>query len=138
MLVMRGKVARGLGAATSTIAQQMPYVAPLFPEIKDCHLASINVLLEQGLRVFRPDFVTEPIPWAGGSGEVFSFLRIGLEIPIGSEPRQAWIYIPHGSPHYYNPFTAEVIAPWIEGVTNDMACQIHIPRFLAQCPLFIV
>jgi hypothetical protein len=138
MLVMRGKVIRGCGAAISTIAAQMPYFVPLFPEIKDCHLASINVLLEQGLRVFNPDYETPPIPWAGQPGEIFSFHRIKIEIPIGSEPQQAWIYIPHGSPHYFHPFIVEVIAQRIGGVTYDMACQIHIPKVRAQCSLFIV
>jgi hypothetical protein len=89
MHVMRGKVIRGCGVATSTIAKQMPYFVPLFPEIKDCHFGSINILLEQGLRVFKPDYETPPIPWTGPPGKVFSFLRIKIEIPIGSEPRRA-------------------------------------------------
>jgi hypothetical protein len=138
MIAIRGKVAKGLGAATSTLALQMPFFADLFPEIRGCHLGSINIDLEQGLRVFNPDFRTPPIPWAGGNGEIFSFLRIGLEIPIGSDSRLAWIYIPHSSPHYYNPLTIEVIAQWIEGVTRGTICQIHISKPHGQGGLVIV
>jgi hypothetical protein len=138
MIVMRGRVARGLGAATSTLARQMPYFAALFPEIRNCHLASINIDLEQGLRIFNPDFVTPPITWAGGTGEQFSFLRIGLEIPIGSDHRRAWTYIPHGSPHYYNPFIIEVIAQLIEGVTYGTVCQLHISQPHAQGALVVI
>ncbi len=91
----------------------MPYFAKIFPEIKDCHLASINLETEQGLRIFNPDFETPPIPWAGEPGERFSFLRVSLAYPVGSPHRRAWFYVPHGSPHYYNPFCCEVITEFI-------------------------
>src|SRR5216683_3183519 len=105
MTTVRGTIVTGIGAAALTLKLQMPYFAKLFPEVKDCHLASINLEMEQGLRIFNPDFETPSIPWAGGGGEKFSFLRIAFEGPIGSPHRRAWIYIPHGSPHYYNPFS---------------------------------
>src|SRR6266851_3363060 len=62
MTTVRGTVVTGIGAAALTLKLQMPYFAKLFPEVKDCHLASINLEMEQGLRVFNPDFETPLIP----------------------------------------------------------------------------
>lgn len=76
MISIRGKIVSGLGAAKDTLKAQMPYFVGIFPEIRDCHPASINVELEDALRIYNPDLVTPPIPWAGVPGEEFSFLRV--------------------------------------------------------------
>lgn len=137
MITIKGVVVRGLGDANKTLKIQMPYFSGLIPEVKDCHCASINLQLEQGLRVFNPDFLTPPIPWAGPPGEVFSFLRIGFEAPIGRSSRPAWIYIPHGSPHYRDPFHIEVITRYIESIAYGVYCQVHIQKPYRTIPLII-
>lgn len=138
MTIIKGKVVPGLGVASLTLRLQMPFFAKVFPEITGCHLASINIELEQALRIFNPDFTTPPVPWAGGGGEIFSFLRVSFEGPIGSGLHPSWFYIPHGSAHYYNPFLIEVIAPRLDGVHYGLACQLHIPKPLQQSNLVII
>ncbi|MGB2643266.1 MAG: hypothetical protein WBG02_15450 [Candidatus Acidiferrum sp.] len=138
MVVIKGKVVQGMGVASLTLRLQMPYFAKLFPEIAGCHLASINMELEQGLRVVNPDYVSPAIPWAGGSGETFSFLRVSFEGPIGSPLHAAWLYIPHSSPHYYNPFSIEMIAAHIDGIHYSLPCQLHIPKPHKQAPLLTI
>jgi hypothetical protein len=138
VISIKGTVVQGLRAAKDTLKLQMPYFVKLFPEVKDCHLASINLELEHGLRVFNPDFTTPPIPWAGPPGERFSFLRIAFEGPIGSPHRPAWIYIPHGSPHYDNVFHAEVITNWMENIEYGVRCQVHISKPYREAVLIII
>lgn len=138
VISVKGIVVKGIGAATLTLKYQMPYFVHLFPEIKDCHLASINLDMEQGLRFFNADLETPPIPWAGGGGERFSFVRIAFEGPIAAPQRRAWIYIPHGSPHYYNPFKIEVITEQIRNIAYGVTCQIHISKPHRQADLLVV
>ncbi len=138
MTNIKGTVVRGIGAATLTLKLQMPYFAKIVPEIKDCHLASINLEMEQGLRIFNPDFTTPPIPWAGEPGERFSFLKVGFAYPVGSPHRRAWIYIPHGSPHYYNPFCIEIITEFIRGLSYGAVCQVQIPKLNREAILLVI
>jgi len=128
MIIIRGRVTAGLGAASETLQYQMPYFAIHFPEVTVCHRASINVHLECPLLILNPDHTTPLIPWAGPPGEMFSFLRIRLECPLNSELRQAWIYIPHGSPHYHKFVEVEVVTKWIDNLELGMPCQIHIDK----------
>ena len=136
---IKGTIVKGIGAAKQTLRLHMPYFVQLFPEIKDCHLGSINLKLEVGLRVFDPDFTTPLIPWAGPPGEQFSFLRIEFEGPIGTPHRRAWIYMPHGSPHRYNPFSVEVITKdEVEGITYGVLSQVHITKSHRLSTLIVV
>ena len=138
MISIKGVVVRGLGAAKETLKRQMPYFSQLFPEVGDCYQASINLQLEQGLRVLNPDFTTPPIPWAGAPGEQFSFLRIGFEGPVGTSRRHAWLYIPHGSPHFCNPFHIEVITGYVQSIGYGVTCQVHIDKPHRNIPLIII
>jgi len=63
---------------------------------------------------------------------------MAFEGPIGSPHRHAWIYIPHGSPHYNNPFYAEVITGWVENITYGVLCQVHIPKPYRQAALIVI
>jgi hypothetical protein len=139
VLSIRGIVVKGLGAANQTLRLQMPYFAQLFPEIEGCYFGSINLRLEVGLRVSSPDFTTPLIPWAGPPGEQFSFLRIDFEGPLSSSLRCAWIYLPHGSPHLYNPFSVEVITKEkVQGISHGVQCRVHIAKAHEQSTLFVV
>jgi len=137
MTSMRGVVVKGFGEATSTLTAQLPHFAPLFPEVAHCYAGSINVQLEEGLRVFSPDFETQPIRWSEKT-EVFGFLRIAFEGPIGSRHQPAWIYIPHLSPHYYNPFCIEVIAQKLDGIAYGTICRVHIAKQCKQTTVLVV
>ncbi len=142
MRILNGTTVKGLGAATQTVALQMEHFRRWFPEVAECQPGTINVQLEEALRVQNPDFTTEKIPWhpshRRGDGERFSFLRVGFEIPTGEGPVPAWIYIPHGSPHRYNLFQIEIMAHPIERVRYGMPCRIHIEKEHRNYPLVVV
>lgn len=128
---INGVVVQGLGAATTTLDLQIPLIEKEFPEIGSCgscKRGSINIQLKNALRIENPDHTTRPIVWAGLPGEVFSFLRILLEYPIGANPTRAWIYIPHGSPHRNNRCQVEVIAKPMQDLAYGSRCRIHIER----------
>jgi len=131
-------VIQGLRAAQGTLRLQMPYFVQICPEMNTCYTASINLSLEFPLRIENPDFTTPPIPWAGPPGEVFSFLKISLEAPIGALRRKAWIYIPHGSPHFDNVFQVEILSEFVREVSYGAICQIHIPREHRESRLILV
>lgn len=89
MVSIDGDVIPGLGAARKTLKLQMPYFVNLLPELQACYLGSINFHLQYALRIENPDYTTPRIPWAGPPGELFSFVRISLEFPIGGETQSA-------------------------------------------------
>jgi hypothetical protein len=126
--VINGVVVQGLGAATNTLALQIPLIEKEFPEIGCCQRGSINIQLKNALRIEKPDHTTGLIPWAGPPGEIFSFLRILLECPVGATPTRAWTYIPHDSPHRNNRCQVEVIAEPIQNLAYGSQCRIHIER----------
>jgi CTP-dependent riboflavin kinase len=138
MIIIRGKVTEGLGAASHTLTLQMPFLVSQFPEVKDCYPASINVDLERPLHIWNPDFTTHRIPWAGPPGERFSFLRIRLECPLDSSSRKAWIYIPHGSPHYHKLVEIEVLTEKVANLQFGMPCQIHIPKDYRELSVVVI
>ena len=124
---MLAEVVRGLGAGSITIPMQMVHFEILLPELKVCHPATLNLRLENPLRIDNPDIVAE-YDWSGAGPERFSFLRIGLEFPVGGVAHRAWIYIPHDSPHFGNRFQIEVLAARIEGISYGARCRVLIPR----------
>lgn len=130
-IVFNAKVVAGLGAASHTIAAQLPKIATLFPEVSGCHPASINLQLEEPLRINNPDFTTPQINWQIAQqrsiAEKFSFLRVQLEHPLGGDHHRAWLYIAHGSPHCHNLFGVEVIAAYIADLIPGDRCRLHIP-----------
>lgn len=131
MLSIEGIVVEGLRAASEfTIAAQMPCFEKEIPELKGSHHGTINLRLDSQLRIDNPDREIGCI-WRARQGdvwEVFGFLEITIEFPIGGEPRRAWIYIPHDSPHRSNHFQVEIISRQIEGIGYDSRCRINLPR----------
>jgi hypothetical protein len=98
---LEGTHQAGLRAAARALAVQLPLIAAEFPEVAGCQPGTINLLLNCRLLVATPDHRMCPIPWHPDvpAGKVFDLLRIELEAPAGAEAVQAWLYIPHGSPH---------------------------------------
>jgi hypothetical protein len=138
MVSINGEVIPGLGAARETLKRQMPYFVNLLPELAVCHLASINLRLQSALRIENPDYTTARIPWAGSPGEVFSFLRISLEFPVGGKVQPGWIYIPHDSPHFHKCFQIEVLSSYVGGILSGSICRIHIPREYRESTLIVI
>ena len=139
MVSIDGEVIPGLGAARDTLKLQMPYFVNLLPELTVCHLGSINLRLCSALRIENPDYTTPRIRWAmEPPGEVFSFLRISLEFPVGGKVEPAWIYIPHDSPHFHNCFQIEVVSSYVQGVQYGSMCRIHIPREHRESALIVI
>jgi hypothetical protein len=128
-IAMDGRIIRGLGAATDTIRLQKPFLRSCFPEIDNCRMGTINILLEHALDVRIPDIVTPPIVWQPGSdvGERFGFTRIKLEVL--KQHHEAWIYGAEFSTHRFNYMAAEVLAPSIDGIAPGLLCRLHLDRF---------
>lgn len=125
-LVLKGNISSGIGAANQTLRFQKPHLIQYFPEIREVKEGTINVHLDEPLHIRTPSYTTPPIEWVPGQIERFGFLRIKFEFPLGAEPQPAWIYIPDNSPHRYNLFGVEIIAPPIQGLRSGESCQIHI------------
>jgi hypothetical protein len=139
-ITIDGSVTSNLGAATRTLAMQMPHFRRIYPEISACHHGTINVQLDQAIRIENPDFTTTPIAWHPQfpqHSEVFSFLRVLLELPIGST-NDAWIYIPHGSPNRADPYLVEVIAKWLGPQTLGTRCRLHVNKNHTECVLVVI
>lgn len=138
MVGIKGSITEGFRRAKYSLEKQMPFFTGLFPEVTHCYPATINVELEYALRVWKPDYTTPLISWAYPPGEQFSFLRIAFECPVGTGRRRAWIFIPHGSPHYHKLFQVEVLTEWIGDSPYGTPCFIYIPRDHREVPLIIV
>lgn len=130
MLTLAGEVCNNLGEATKNLRTQLPLIANTFPEVAIAHAGTINILLDQGLLVKKPDHVTPRLNWhpAHAPGEIFHLLRIQLELPIGGPFVSAWLYIPQNSPHRKNIRLHEVLAPWIAIGKAPQRARIHIDR----------
>jgi hypothetical protein len=131
------EVVRGLGAASSTIPRQRVRFEELVPEMKVCYDGTMNLRLEKPLRIDNPDHVTD-YNWGGGRPERFGILRIGLEFPVGGVAYPAWVYIPHGSPHFFDRFQIEVLAARIEGISYGVRCRVLIPRARVEGGIVVV
>jgi hypothetical protein len=131
MIAIDGIVVRGLGAAANTLRLQWSHLVQHFPEIRDCHRATINVRLNVPILVVSPDGAAPPIAWVETRPdfiEGFSFLRIDLQCPLDAERVNAWIYIPHRSPHRFNLNTVEIITRELTGTLVGEPCRVHLLR----------
>lgn len=112
MITLTGRRISGTGMATENLKRQMPLILPEFPELNGCHYGTINLELDTALIVANPDHRTKPIPWdpSFGSGEIFDFLRIKIELDVSTRV-PCWLYIAHGSVHRITPRVHEVLGP---------------------------
>src|SRR5947208_9161725 len=99
MLTIAGTKFKGGGGAVKNLALQIPQIALEFPEIRNCFRGTINLELEKGLLVLKPDHRTKPIQWAPDNtqGEIFDLVRIRMEVPVGSPEFTAWLYVAYWS-----------------------------------------
>ena len=124
MLIIPGKIVRGHGVASQTLALQMPFFGKAHPELKACRCATINVSLECQLEVISPSFKIGPLDWSGdGIGELFGFVKIHFE--VDESETDAWIYIPYRSPHRSNPYQVEILAPPLV-LKETETCRVHL------------
>jgi hypothetical protein len=130
-VIIDATIVAGIGTAARTLKLQMPHVIKYFPEIANCHFGSINLELDQPLRIANPDFTTPPIRWSPLDPtlfEKFSFLRVGFECPIGTSPKPAWLYIAHDARERLGLFAAELLAPLIETARPGERCRLHVVK----------
>jgi hypothetical protein len=126
MVTITGKIVRGMRMATVTVAKQMPHFLKVCEELAECKPATINVILDCQLDVI-PDFTVGPIVWEeNGRPELFGFLRIKFEIMEQKSETKAWVYIPYNSAHRLNPFHAEILAPPLFLVGQNIECRVHL------------
>lgn len=139
MFTIRGRVVNGLGFGQFTVKAQMPEFAKVFPEVKDCYQATMNIELEMPFRIQNPDYTTKPIKWTNnGPPERFSFLRVRFEIPLDQPHRDAWVYVPHLSPNNANIFRIEVLTEYVNGITYGTACAVHIAHDYREVQVIVV
>jgi hypothetical protein len=136
LITIPGLRRAGMNAAHGNMAIQLPLIAAEFPEVANCHHGTINVELAAPLFVVGPDHRTRAIHWDDAGfpdGEVFDLLRIQFEAPHDAPVVDAWLYIPHGSPHRRTPFMHEIIAPHLN-IPAGVQCRIRIDRHAVQLP----
>ncbi len=135
MISIVGKKSNGVGAASWTLALQIPLISRSFPEVAACYPGTINLKLDQPLLVLSPDHRTEPIVWNPEKPvpETFEFLRVELEAPIGASSVSAWLYIAHSSLHRGSLDTHELITTRLD-LANIAECRVHINRPTYQLP----
>jgi hypothetical protein len=139
MLELIGIHQKGTGTATTNLATQLPLIAREFPEVAACHHGTINLNLDSPLFVIAPDHRTKQIHWNDKDfpdGEVFDWLRIQIEAPVGASPVNAWLYIPHGSIHRGTPTVHEVMANQRLNTSLGTKCKILIDRKWFETPFF--
>jgi hypothetical protein len=139
--IIEATIFQGARVATKNLRHQLPELIKQFPEIANIHPSSINVLLGkplgkppqiETLHIQKWDYVTTPIRWwdAGPNRyqtEVFGFLKIGFEYPLGGTVTPAWIIDCHNSQAHGQPQFYEIIAEHIGGVSYFQPCRIHVP-----------
>jgi len=127
---VKGKIICGRRAAGISLPQQLPQFVREHPELEVCYPATINVELTSKIKKIRPDFEMS-IYWEWNGHPVyekFSFTKVKF-VYGGSQKKKvcdAWIYDAHGSPHHYNSFLLEIIAPPIK--LECTACEIYLPK----------
>lgn len=127
VIVVEGRIVNGLGAASGTLARQLPLIGAGFPDVLACFRGTLNVALKRPLWVTRPDHRTAPLAWtpSGKTHEVFDLLRVELELVESGRRFEAWLYVAHGSPHRHTPEIHELIAQKID-LNGETRCVLTI------------
>jgi hypothetical protein len=126
MIFVEGTIVQGLGAASVTVPQQWPTITRFIPAIQNCEQRTIDVQLRHALHVQQFD-LSLYVPWGNGA-ETISFVEIEFEYPVSGAVRQAWIYVPHNSPHRQNLFFAEIITVKIANLAPLADCRLCLKR----------
>lgn len=138
MTKINGIIINKLGAANQTVPLQLPHLIKYEPHFQKCYPATINVLLENPLKIMKWDITTKPIAWIKENpafNEVFSFLEINFIYLEHSY--LSWIYYPHQSPNRIDPFHIEVLTEKIT-LTDIKECAITIGQPVRSVPFLVV
>jgi hypothetical protein len=130
--VIDGTIIRGAGVVTKNIKFQLAHLVWQFPDIKEIYPGSINVRLDQSLQITSYGYTTLPTPWwdvdATHPGrwvsEIFSFVEIKFEYPLGGTLRRAWIFDCHNSAYFSDPVRVFVTR---QSQRNNQRCRLHLP-----------
>jgi hypothetical protein len=124
MSILEGKIISGVGAASRTVAEQLPVFERQYDELRGAHPATINVDVGQPIDL-KIDFRTLRF----GTG-CFEFIRIMFEYPEQTSTK-AWIYQPYGF-HFgvrnLKSHLEVLVSKKLEGVEIGAPCRIHIPE----------
>lgn len=134
-LIIHATIERGFGVANKNLKFQMPHLVWQFPDIKDIHLGTINVLLDKPLPNLNYDHTTLPLPWwdvdethrGRWAVEQFSFLEIKFEYPVGGPSYRAWFFDCHNSSYHQNPNRFGIITHKIPNLSAGARCKVHVP-----------
>ncbi len=138
MTIINGKIVNKLGKANETVPLQMPFFIEYDPFFKECHKATINVMLDAPLKITDWDINTRPIPWVTNRPDItekFSFLKISFTYKNKNYP--ALIYYPHQSPNRFDPFHVEVLTKELK-LTSDKKCSVTIDRECRKVSIIVV
>jgi hypothetical protein len=129
----------GQGLARQNYTVMIPEIAKDFPVVKDCGKhGTINVRrLNPPLRKSFADHWTPRITWHPIAGrneigearrEIFGFIKIKFEYPLGGQAYDAWVILPEGHRASYSENAGvEIISETlIPDVRRGAACAIYI------------
>jgi hypothetical protein len=133
-LMIGATVKRGYGVATKNLKFQMPHLIWHFPELKNIHTATINILLDRALHVSKYDRTTLPLPWWDVDTfregfwhiERFSIFPIKFEYPFNAASKDAWLFVSHNSSYASDPLRFEVVTEKIDGLAIEQRRKIYV------------
>lgn len=137
---IKGELRKGYNVARYTLRRQMPFLTEYLPELESCHPGTLNIQLATPLLILAPDIRTPRIKWAPDfPRESFQFTKIGLEVLSSGQTRviPAWIYASSLSPHRGDPFSIEVVAPYL-ALDGSETFVIDIDREVRTATIVIV
>lgn len=143
-LSLLGRRIAGEGAATETLALQLPIFARTIPEIARCHAGTINLEFPQPLEIIDADFYSAPMIWEPGQIEPESFQLIRCQLHFASNQvgtsaplvlADGWLYIASQSAHRQTPRIHEFIAPKLELGSHITHCAVVIRETAVKLPL---
>ena len=129
---VEGRIAAGIGAASTALAKQWPKLIKHLPQLNYCFQGTINVDLFNPILIINPERTVPPFEWEPGHTDGFGFHEIKFEWPLDTNPIQAWVYLAQHSPHRYNMMRAEVITREISRlrdntdlIADELRCRLH-------------
>ena len=146
-ICITGTIISGLGLASQSLEKDLKQrLVAVYPPIEPIHCGTINVQLDQPLRINNEDFRTPAIEWfpswqPRGQRETFGFLHVGFECPLGETVyKSAWIFRPSGNPRamFSDLFFVEIVAEQIQQAAVGTRCQIHIDQEYKRYDVIIV
>jgi hypothetical protein len=123
--ILDGRIVRGVGAASTTVAAQLPIFERQYDELRGAHPATINVDVGSPIDL-RIDFRTLRY-----GSDCFEFIRVMLEYPLGAPTHRALIYQPYGFHWGVRKLTSHLevlVCTKLDDVEVGTPCRIHVPK----------